>query len=58
MGGVDYGLIPYLLTYCKLTNETITAAWRESVMQVLVVVNYEAERIEQENQRLRRLAQK
>lgn len=26
--------------------------WRESLLQVLVVVNYEAERIEKENRRL------
>ena len=36
-----FGIIPFVLTYCQLTNETLTAAMRESVLQVLYIYNYE-----------------
>lgn len=51
-------MIPYLLTYCKLTNETYTDAMRESVMQVFIIVNYEVERIEKENRRMKAMMHK
>jgi hypothetical protein len=36
-----YGIIPFVIGYCQLTNETLTTAMRESVLQVLYVYNYE-----------------
>lgn len=42
-----------MLKYCQLTHETLTAAMRESVLQVLYVYNYEHDRLmlEEENRR-------
>ena len=48
-----YGIIPFVLTYCQLTNETLTTAMRESVLQVLFIYNYEHTRrlLDEENRR-------
>ena len=40
----NYGILPFVLTYCQLAHETLTAAMRESVLQVLYVYNYEHDR--------------
>lgn len=47
-----YGLLPIVLTYCRITNETVTKAFQESVYQVLWIASYEADRINKENMRL------
>ena len=50
----DYGILPYLLTYCRITNETLTDAYKGSVLHLFYVVSYETERMEAEVERLRR----
>lgn len=49
-----FGVLPFVLTYCKLTNETISTTYQESVRQVFVVVSYEVMRIKEEEEALRR----
>jgi hypothetical protein len=41
------------MTYCKITNETLTTTLKEPVTQVLYVVSYEYDRLEAERQTLK-----
>ena len=45
--------MPYILTYCKLTNHTFNATLRESVIQVFYVVSYEVDRLNREKEYMR-----
>lgn len=47
-GGTSHGILPYVLSYTKLTNETITTAFETSIMMLLYVVEYEVDRLEHE----------
>ena len=49
----NYGAIPYVLTYCKLTNHTLTEALSTSVAQVFYIANYEVDRLEFERKNLK-----
>lgn len=40
-----------MLTYCSVTNETITAAYKGSVIHLFYVASYEYERRKKENER-------
>ena len=53
-----YGILPYVLTYCQLTNETITTAYASSVIHLFYVVSYETERRERENEQRKRYMQR
>ena len=52
-----YGILPFVLTYCQLTNETITTAYTSSVIHLFYVVSYEVERRERENEQRKRYMQ-
>lgn len=45
--------MPYVLTYCDLTNETFTSVMLENVCQVFYIVSYEVERLRKEREQLR-----
>jgi len=49
----SFGIIPFILTYCQITNETFTSALRESVIQVLYIYSYEHTRkvMDEENRK-------
>lgn len=49
-----YGILPYLLTYCRVTNETLSEAYRGSVIHLFYIVSYETERLEADAERIRR----
>ena len=49
-----YGIIPYVLTYCRVTNETISEAYKGSVNHLFFIVTYETERLMKENDMRRR----
>ena len=40
-GLMGFGIIPYILKYCEVTNETITSVMNESVSFVFYIVSYE-----------------
>lgn len=43
-----------MLTYCRVTNETISAVYRSSVIHLFYIVTYETERLRRENEQLRK----
>lgn len=49
-----YGITPYVLTYCRITNEPISAVYRSSIIHMLYIVSYETERKRQENEALKK----
>lgn len=49
-----FGILPYILTYCRITNETITAAYGSSVIHLFYVVSYETERLMKEEEMRKR----
>ena len=47
----EYDLFPLILDYCKETNETLTTALNESVIQVFFICDYvNTKRIEEKKQ--------
>lgn len=47
----EYDLFPLILDYCKETNETLTTALNESVIQVFFICDYvNTRRIEEKKQ--------
>ena len=40
-GITQFGIIPYLLKYCEVTNEKLTDVMNESVNFVFYIVSYE-----------------
>lgn len=43
-----------MLTYCRVTNETISEAYKGSVNHLFYIVTYETERLMKENDMRRR----
>jgi hypothetical protein len=43
-----------VLTYCRITNEPISAVYRSSIIHMLYIVSYETERKRQENEALKK----
>ena len=39
-GLVQFGIIPYILEYCKATNETFSTAMKQPVNLVLYITSY------------------
>jgi hypothetical protein len=55
-GGVfaPYGITPFVITYCKLTNTPIMEVYRQSVTHLFYIVSYETVRRRQENEELKK----
>lgn len=49
-----FGIVPYVLTYCRVTNEPISAVYRSSVIHLFYIVSYETERKKLENEALKK----
>ena len=50
-----YGLLPFMLTYVRVANESLSNTLNESAMQVFLVVQFELERQRKEEEMLRRM---
>lgn len=49
-----FGILPYILTYCRVTNEPISEVYKSSATHLFYVVTYETERRRRENEELRK----
>lgn len=54
-GFVGFGIIPYILKYCEVTNETITSAFKESVNFVFYIVSYEVLKSKEQERQLKQI---
>lgn len=50
----NYDILPYALCYCKVANTPLDRTFETAATQVLTVVTYELQRIEEENKKLKR----
>ena len=50
----NFTILPFILTYCKLTNERFSDVLKESVIQVFTVASYEIIRMKAEEEQLKK----
>lgn len=53
-----FGIIPYLLKYCEVTNETLTTVMKESVRLVFYIVSYEVVKAKEQERQLKEIRNK
>ena len=54
-GFVGFGIIPYVLKYCEVTNETISDVMNESVNFVFYIVSYEVLKAKEQEKQLKQI---
>ena len=54
-GLLQFGIIPYVLKYCEVTNETITDVMNESVNFVFYIVSYEVLKAKEQEKQLKQI---
>ena len=54
-GLMEFGIIPYILKYCEVTNETITDVMNESVNFVFYIVSYEVLKAKEQEKQLKQI---
>ena len=52
---MGFGIIPYILKYCEVTNETISNVMNESVNFVFYVVSYEVLKAKEQERQLKQI---
>lgn len=52
---MGFGIIPFLLKYCEVTNETITSVMNESVNFVFYIVSYEILKAKEQEKQLKQI---
>lgn len=53
-----FGIIPFVLKYCEVTNETITNVMNESVNMVFYIVSYEILKAKEQERQLKEIRNK
>lgn len=53
-----FGIIPFLLKYCEVTNETISNVMNESINFVLYIVSYEVLKAKEQERQLKQIRTK
>ena len=53
---LGFDILPYAICYCKVANTPLDKTFETSATQVLTVVTYELQRIEEENRKLKQKA--
>jgi hypothetical protein len=57
-GLMEFGILPYILKYCEVTNETISAVMNESINFVFYVVTYEVLKAKEQERQLKLIRNK
>lgn len=52
---MGFGIIPYVLKYCEVTNETISDVMNESVNFVFYIVSYEVLKAKEQEKQLKQI---
>lgn len=52
---MGFGIIPYVLKYCEVTNETISDVMNESVNFVFYIVSYEVIKAKEQEKQLKQI---
>lgn len=55
---MGFGIIPFILKYCEVTNETITSVMNESVSFVFYIVSYEVLKAKEQEKQLKQIRNK
>ena len=50
-----FGIIPYVLKYCEVTNETISDVMNESINFVFYIVSYEVLKAKEQEKQLKQI---
>lgn len=53
-----FGIIPYILKYCEVTNETLTDVMKESINLVFYIVSYEVVKAKEQEKQLKSIKNK
>ena len=54
----SFGIIPYILKYCEVTNETLTTVMKESVRLVFYIVSFEVVKAKEQDRQLKEIRNK
>lgn len=54
----SFGIIPFILKYCEVTNETISNVMNESVNMVFYIVSYEILKAKEQERQLKSIRNK
>ena len=57
-GLTQFGIIPYLLKYCEVTNETLTDVMNESINLIFYIVSYEVLKAKEQERQLKQIRNK
>lgn len=52
---MGFGIIPYVLKYCEVTNETISDVMNESINFVFYIVSYEVLKAKEQEKQLKQI---
>lgn len=52
---MGFGILPFILKYCEVTNETISNVMNESVNFVFYVVTYEVLKAKEQEKQLKQI---
>lgn len=52
---MGFGIIPYILKYCEVTNEPITEVMNESINFVFYIVSYEVLKAKEQEKQLKQI---
>lgn len=55
---MGFGILPFVLKYCEVTNETISNVMNESVNFVFYVVSYEVLKAKEQERQLKQIRNK
>lgn len=55
---MGFGIIPFILKYCEVSNETITSVMNESVSFVFYIVSYEILKAKEQEKQLKQIRNK
>lgn len=55
---MGFGIIPFILKYCEVANETITSVMNESVSFVFYIVSYEILKAKEQEKQLKQIRNK
>lgn len=55
---MGFGIIPFILKYCEVTNETISNVMNESINLVLYIVSYEVLKAKEQEKQLKQIRSK
>jgi hypothetical protein len=57
-GFATFGIIPYILKYCEVTNEKFSDVMNESINLVFYIVSYEILRLKEQEKQLKAIRNK